>query len=89
MNAKICSIMFRCTVDQAKAQYAANAAGLRKQEAKARKLGPGRKYSGKTAEQWAVVAARYESLARGETVHFETHNPNFDTLMSDLHQLHP
>lgn len=54
--------MFRCTVDQIRAQHRVNAADSRKCAAKAEASVKG-KYSGKTAAQWLEWANRSETIA--------------------------
>lgn len=53
--------LFGCTIEQARAQMTANAAGLRKMEAKARATG--KKHSGFTADQLAERAGAFERAA--------------------------
>lgn len=57
---KTCKL-FGCTVDQARAQYKANALQMRANEDKALKAGA--KVRGYTAAQWADKALQFEQVA--------------------------
>jgi len=54
--------LFGCTIEQAKAQFKANAKQLRESEAKARMSANG-KFRGCTADKWAMDAAKFELIA--------------------------
>lgn len=62
MDAKKIAKMFGCTEEQAKAQYARNAAQLAEMEAKANSIG--RKVNGFTAQQLANLRMKAENNAR-------------------------
>ena len=62
MDAKNIAKMFGCTEEQAKAQYARNAAQLAEMEAKA--ASTGRKVNGFTAQQLADLRKKAENNAR-------------------------
>lgn len=53
------------TIEQMRAQYAKNAVGLRALEKRARDKGG--KVNGKTAEEWALDATRFEFYAKHYT----------------------
>ena len=57
---KTCKL-FGCTVEQARAQYKANALQMRANEAKALKAGA--KVRGYTAAEWADKAYQFEQVA--------------------------
>jgi transposase len=60
MNAEQVAKIFGCTVEQAKAQYKANAEQLRKMQSKAN----GKKVNGYTAKQLSTMAQKIEALAK-------------------------